>query len=29
MRLRRELAKLKQERDFLAEAAAFFARQPK
>jgi transposase len=29
MRLRRELAKVKQERDFLAEAAAFFARQPK
>jgi transposase len=26
MRLRRELAKVKQERDFLAEAAAFFAR---
>ena len=29
MRLRRELAKVKQERDFLAEAAAFFAKQPK
>ena len=29
MRLRRELAKVKKERDFLAEAAAFFARQPK
>jgi transposase len=26
MRLRRELAKVKQERDFLAEAAAFFAK---
>jgi len=29
MRLRRELAKLKPERDLLAEAAAFLARQPK
>ncbi len=29
MRLRRELAKVKQERDFLAEAAAFFARGPR
>ena len=29
MRLRRELAKVRQERDFLAEAAAFFAREPK
>ncbi len=29
MRLRRELSKVKQERDFLAEAAAFFAREPK
>jgi len=26
MRVRRELAKVKQERDFLAEAAAFFAK---
>jgi len=29
MRLRRELAKVKQERDFLAEAAAFFTRGPR
>lgn len=29
MRLRRELAKVKQERDFLAEAAAFFAKGSK
>jgi transposase len=29
MRLRRELAKVKQERDFLAEAAAFFAKGPR
>ena len=29
MRLRRELAKVKQERDFLKEAAAFFAREQK
>jgi transposase len=29
MRLRRELAKVKQERDFLAEAAAFFANKRK
>ncbi len=29
MRLRRELAKVKKERDFLAEAAAFFARGPR
>ena len=29
MRLRRELAKVKQERDFLAEAAAYFAKGPK
>jgi len=29
MRLRRELAKVKQERDFLAEAAAFFATKRK
>ena len=29
MGLRRELAKVKKERDFLAEAAAFFAKQPK
>ena len=29
MRLRRELAKVKQERDFLAEAAAFFAKKPR
>ena len=27
MRLRRELAKVKQERDFLKEAAAFFAKE--
>jgi len=29
MRLRRELAKVKKERDFLAEAAAYFAKGPK
>ena len=29
MRLRRELAKVKKERDFLAEAAAFFASGPR
>lgn len=29
MQLRRELSKVKQERDFLAEAAAFFAKEPK
>jgi len=29
MRLRRELGKVRKERDFLAEAAAFFAREPK
>ena len=29
MRLRRELAKTRQERDFLKEAAAFFAREAK
>jgi len=28
MRLRRELSKAKQERDFLAEAAAFFTKKP-
>ena len=29
MRLKRELAKVKRERDFLKEAAAFFAKEPK
>ena len=29
LRLRRELAKVKKERDFLAEAAAYFAKGPK
>jgi hypothetical protein len=29
MRLKRELAKVKQERDFLREAAAFFAKASK
>ena len=29
MRLRRELGKVRKERDFLAEAAAFFARGPR
>jgi len=29
MRLRRELAKIKKERDFLAEVAAFFAKELK
>ena len=29
MRLKRELAKVKRERDFLIEAAAFFAKEPK
>lgn len=29
MRLRRELAKVRQERDFLKEAAAFFAKEQK
>lgn len=29
MKLKRELAKVRQERDFLKEAAAFFAKQPK
>jgi transposase len=29
IRLRRELTKLNQKREFLAEAAPFFARQPK
>ncbi|MEX2124424.1 MAG: transposase [Woeseia sp.] len=29
MRLKRELAQVKKERDFLAEAAAFFAKEPK
>jgi len=29
LRLKRELARVKRERDFLKEAAAFFAKEPK